>query len=830
MLFPTASEYMDALENCSESMSKLRSLVPERDRYGKIFRSNGGLAVVFKMRDQTTGRIYALKCFHKTIPDIAKSYRSISRFLDEVRSDYVVKYRFLESEIWVSTSQTEETLFPVMLMDWVDGVTLREAVRQAAENEDCSQLRRIAHRFDEMSLWLLDQDFAHTDLKAENIIMTKGGELVLVDYDGMFVPEMDGQEAREEGTPGYRHPNRTSRFYNRHSDDFSILIISLGLRLLAMDPCLYKESKSEEHLLFTENDLKDLYNSRLWEFIIEKTNECDPGINNLIAILQIALGFPEEKELVLLKDAISINHIYLSKELNERRFELKTPLNGHKDPIYDIAFSYDSKFLATIGEETIKVLAAPTFSTLVELSCKPNSIKFVRYSPDGRYLAYSAPAGEVHIWDYLKSMTWILATGFTAVYDCCFSPSGKHIVCCGDSDFFATYETGDWRRSVTPIGIIDRAYLLCFSQEEGRLATASRSKEIYLYGFSGFPEGQDEGRPKLIIREHFWITQIKYSQDGRYLVVALEDGRIKAYDTQNGYTLHSEILQGKDCGQSIFTIFSDGRHLLSCGNAHAMYLYEFPSLHLLEYIDTPNDYNHIVVSSPNGSYVACGQSTKDLNVYSISTEGVAPFRKAEWFDTKTKRRDWWDGLEQEWRNAFRESVICIDERDEPNDEDLIGLINSEELFLRGPNSEEESDISFLLTNLSGIENLTKLRRLSCNGNSIQDLSPLSHLPNLKYLSCGHNGIESLEPLSNCLFLQELRCHNNRISSLLPLQHAHKLKMLDISHTKVSSLNPIGHILFQISEYNFLNSLLDEMDFHAHSIEPRRTKDGGDMKN
>ena len=41
----------------------------------------------------------------------------------------------------------------------------------------------------------MNQPFAHGDLKPDNILVRDDGSLVLVDYDGMYVPAMQGQKA-----------------------------------------------------------------------------------------------------------------------------------------------------------------------------------------------------------------------------------------------------------------------------------------------------------------------------------------------------------------------------------------------------------------------------------------------------------------------------------------------------------------------------------------------------------------------------------------------------------------------------------------------------------
>lgn len=46
-------------------------------------------------------------------------------------------------------------------------------------------MSQVAYNFSKMASWLLSQDFAHGDIKPDNIIVKENGNLVLVDYDGM---------------------------------------------------------------------------------------------------------------------------------------------------------------------------------------------------------------------------------------------------------------------------------------------------------------------------------------------------------------------------------------------------------------------------------------------------------------------------------------------------------------------------------------------------------------------------------------------------------------------------------------------------------------------
>ena len=204
------------------------------------------------MQDIETGKFYALKCFTKEQEGRAKAYHQIAEELKDVDSPYLVSLRYLEKELFVDTEQTDETEFPVLLMDWVEGKTLDKYLRENLD--DKYALEMLAYRFSQLAQWLIPQPFAHGDLKPDNILVREDGTLVLVDYDGMYVPAMKGQKARELGSPDFRHPLRTENDFDEHIDDFPLVSILLSLKAISLEPELIEEHGAVDRLLFSERD------------------------------------------------------------------------------------------------------------------------------------------------------------------------------------------------------------------------------------------------------------------------------------------------------------------------------------------------------------------------------------------------------------------------------------------------------------------------------------------------------------------------------------------------------------------------------------------------
>ena len=257
MNYPLISDYVSSILSAEDNFKELTHLRPELDEEGQPIMSSGNFAVVFKMKDEQTGKLYAVKCFLKEQEGRAESYKLIEEELEFVSSNYLTPIRYMEDELFVDSSNTDETEFPILLMDWVEGDTLDKYIR--SHTGYVYGLSMLAYRFSKMASWLLSQPFAHGDLKCDNIIVKKeDGSLVLVDYDGMYVPSMKGQKAREMGSPDFRHPKRTENNFDEHIDDFAISSILLSLKAISLNPQLLRLYGSSDRLLFSQKDYLDL--------------------------------------------------------------------------------------------------------------------------------------------------------------------------------------------------------------------------------------------------------------------------------------------------------------------------------------------------------------------------------------------------------------------------------------------------------------------------------------------------------------------------------------------------------------------------------------------
>ena len=380
MNYPLISEYIESIKHSEDNFNELTNLRPVYDEAGEIVMSSGNFAVVFKMKDESSGKLYAVKCFLREQEGRDIAYQQITDELEYASSNYLCSIKYLQKELFVDSTVSSDTEFPVLLMDWVEGVTLDKYVHQHISDKYALQL--ITYQFCRMAAWLMSQPFAHGDLKPDNILVTEDGALVLVDYDGMYVPAMQGQKARELGSPDYRHPLRTEDCFNEHIDDFPLALIGMSLKAIALDTSLLQNNAKTDSLLFSESDFHNIGECLMMKSLCALLNDAE--FSKLYALFLLAHS---QQEL----SAVSFRLFLLNKVEKpiEEVLSTKTTEEDLKDAIideYGVKYSRDGKKLleALCGKEYVvregtEVICDEAFRWCKSLQSVtiPNSVKSI---------------------------------------------------------------------------------------------------------------------------------------------------------------------------------------------------------------------------------------------------------------------------------------------------------------------------------------------------------------------------------------------------------------------------------------------------------------------
>jgi len=116
--------------------------------------------------------------------------------------------------------------------------------------------------------------FAHGDLQHGNILINKSGELVVIDYDSMYVAELKGLPDNVKGLPGYQHPARQkNKAISPKLDYFSESVIYTSLVVYSEMPQLWNKYKDTEDLLFSKEDFLNPNQSEIIKTLSKSNNK-----------------------------------------------------------------------------------------------------------------------------------------------------------------------------------------------------------------------------------------------------------------------------------------------------------------------------------------------------------------------------------------------------------------------------------------------------------------------------------------------------------------------------------------------------------------------------
>lgn len=245
MRYPCLSDYHEAVQHPDESFRVLTDLV-YADKPVPYF-SEDASSHVFKMKSKSTGKYYALKCFLGERDGLIDNYPQISAVVNGIDSPYFVHVQYLENEILVKSHNKHER-YPVLLMDWVDGMSMRAYMM--ANYKDRHAMDVLCYRFCKMAAWLRSQPFAHGDITTDNVMVRPDGSLTLIDYDCMYAPSMKEWNSYGRDTFDFVHPLWPDGRSDASVDDFALACMALSLKVISLRPSLIRRTGSTYLSLF----------------------------------------------------------------------------------------------------------------------------------------------------------------------------------------------------------------------------------------------------------------------------------------------------------------------------------------------------------------------------------------------------------------------------------------------------------------------------------------------------------------------------------------------------------------------------------------------------
>lgn len=250
MSLPSVEQYLDLVSRKHpKELGSLASYNFLKD--GNDFITHTGTSA-FVFEAMSGSKKFAVRFFIRAESQTSPRYQQLSHYFLGKHLPWLVPFLFLNNEVTINGQ-----LYPVVLMDWAEGVPLNEFVdTHLYHPEELSlvqeQLVALHHNMEANGM-------AHGDLKYNNIFVQPDYSLKLIDYDTMYIPVFEGQKSTEIGSPGFQPLKRLNAHFNEKVDRFSVWVLLASLEAIKAEPLLWSQMESgglnNDHSLFTLSDL-----------------------------------------------------------------------------------------------------------------------------------------------------------------------------------------------------------------------------------------------------------------------------------------------------------------------------------------------------------------------------------------------------------------------------------------------------------------------------------------------------------------------------------------------------------------------------------------------
>ncbi|KFY95951.1 hypothetical protein V498_03029 [Pseudogymnoascus sp. VKM F-4517 (FW-2822)] len=216
-------------------------------------------------------------------------------------------------------------------------------------------------------------------------------------------------------------------------------------------------------------------------------------------------------------------------------------LEGHSSAVHSVAFSHDSRLLASASDDnTVKIWDAATGTLQQTLEGHSSAVHSVAFSHDSRLLASASDDNTVKIWDAATgTLQQTLEGHSSAVHSVAFSHDSRLLASASGDNTGHGYAV----------------YSVAFSDDSKLLASASFDKTVKVWDTA-------TGTLQQTLKGHSWsVGSVAFSHDSRLLASASSDKTVKIWDTATG-TLQ-QTLRGHSSAVDSIAFSHDSRLLAS---------------------------------------------------------------------------------------------------------------------------------------------------------------------------------------------------------------------------------------------------------------------------
>ncbi|MCT7962170.1 CHAT domain-containing protein [Laspinema sp. D1] len=299
-------------------------------------------------------------------------------------------------------------------------------------------------------------------------------------------------------------------------------------------------------------------------------------------------------------------------------------LQGYKESVRVLKFSPDGNLFATVGAEGSARLWDTSGKEVATLKGHEGPVYRIAFSPDGRFLATLGEDGSARLWDTSGKEVDRLNGQEEPIYSMAFSPDGRFLAMGGEEGNIRLWDTSS-KEVATVKGHEGPVMSIKFSPDGNLFATGEYEGKIRLWDSSGKEVATVKGHEDP-------VDSLAFSPDGRFLVTSDAERNFRIWDTSANQLAP---LQGSKGSFRTVAFSPDGNFLATGGDAGDVRIVDISGKQ--KEVATVKGHEGQVISmvfSPDGNLLATGGEDGITRLWDSSGEPVATLDGHEyWVNT-----------------------------------------------------------------------------------------------------------------------------------------------------------------------------------------------------
>ncbi|KAJ9491221.1 hypothetical protein VN97_g2007 [Penicillium thymicola] len=293
---------------------------------------------------------------------------------------------------------------------------------------------------------------------------------------------------------------------------------------------------------------------------------------------------------------------------------LQHTLKGHGS-VRSVAFSLDGQLLAASSDDrTIRLWGIATGAVQHTLKGHLGSVRSVAFSPDGRLLASGSHDLTVRLWDIATgALQQALEGHLNWVRSVAFSPDGR-LLASGSLDLTIRL----WDKATGALQQTLKSYSgvrsVAFSPDNRLLASGSDDRTVRLWDIA-------TGALQHTFEGHLgWVRSVAFSPDGRLLASGSLDPSVRLWDIAKGVL--QQTLEGHSSWVQAVAFSPDNRLLASGSLDLTIRLWDKATGALQQTLEGHSSPVRSVAFSPDGRLLASSSNDRTIRLWDTATGGL----------------------------------------------------------------------------------------------------------------------------------------------------------------------------------------------------------------